>query len=121
MAVSIIGAQPAVNQSIPNLSAEAAREIVLCHEDVKKCEVYLFADNIIVAIRTEPIFFHSENERLVRDIREELESFPNVRRVYITQDVSLYCELKKLNEQRQPKEKDLIKSVERIIKQIPYP
>ena len=100
-----------------NITAKDAQELVLGIQGVKRCEVYLYADNAVVAVRTEPIFLRSENERLMRDIAKELEKHPNIRKAYVTQDVNVYCELKKINE-KNIRGADASNKIERIIKLI---
>ena len=101
-------------EAFQNLSKSDAAQLALSFDAVKRCEVYFYADNAVVAIRTEPIFLRSENEKLIRAIEKELEKHPNIRKAYVTQDVNVYCELKKLNE-KNIRDADASRMIEKII------
>lgn len=67
---------------------------------VDKAECLHYSDTIVIALKTQPIFFRSDREKLVEEIRADVSSCYNVREVIVSFDKDIYYKITKIDDMR---------------------
>lgn len=74
--------------------------LVTSNELVNSPECIVYADTVIVALRTEPIFFRSERLKLTEDLKAGIKERYDVREIIITFDKDIYYKITKIDAER---------------------
>lgn len=90
---------------------------VIRHNLVEQAECIAYSDTIVVALKTQPIFFRSDRDELVDSIKDNLISKYNIDDVIVSFDKDIYYKITKIDEQRLKgvKEEELNPSIEELV------
>lgn len=70
------------------------------HDLIDKAECLVYTDTIVIALKTQPIFFRSDRIKLIETIKSEVKDNYDVSEVIISFDRDIYYKITKIDEQR---------------------
>lgn len=86
---------------VMSVSTSEMETLAIAYPMIDNAECIYYTDTVVVALKTEPIFFRSDRIKLVNELTEDIRSKYNVREILISFDKDVYYKITKIDAKRQ--------------------